>query len=116
MNNAIWDPYKNLLGAEVVDQLFQIARLLEGKKIVHVNSTRQGGGVAEILNKMVHLSEGLGLNTRWEVLEGNEVFFQCTKQFHYMLQGKATARLNDSLLNAYRDTNKKNAGRLPPIL
>lgn len=116
MNNAIWDPYKNLLGAEVIDQLFQSARLLDGKKIVHVSSTRQGGGVSEILNKMVPLFAGLGLETRWEILEGNESFFQCTKLFHNLLQGSASHRLNDTMLKTWVDTNKKNAEKLAPLL
>ncbi len=81
-------PYLALLGPEVVNQLFQTAALLKGVKIVHVNSTKEGGGVAEILSKFVPLSNALGLETKWEVIEGNNDFFECTKMFHNLMQGR----------------------------
>lgn len=116
MNDTIWEPYKVLLGSEVVDQLFQIANLLKGAKIVHVNSTHVGGGVAEILNKMVPLMKGLGLDTHWEVIEGDQEFFECTKSFHNLLQGRGNALCSPALIKRYEETNSVNAVRLSPIL
>src|SRR5690242_18017195 len=110
--NDIWMPYKTLLGSDVVDQLFQIASFLKGAKIVHVNSTRQGGGVAEILSKMVPLMAGLGLDIRWEVIEGDEQFFKCTKMFHNIFQGIGKSMPSSSLLNNYIETNKINREKL----
>ena len=60
---------------------------LRGKTVVHVNSTREGGGVAEILHKMVPLMQELGLDARWEVISGPPEFYQATKGFHNALQG-----------------------------
>lgn len=114
--NTILEPYKNLLGAEIVDQLFQIANLLKGRKIVHVNSTKEGGGVAEILTKIVPLTNTLGVETRWEVIKGGNEFFQCTKIFHNSLQGRHGAFPSPELLRVYEDTNAKNAEELKGLL
>lgn len=116
MNDNIWEPYKALLGADTIDQLFQIAKLLKGAKIVHVNSTLQGGGVAEILSKMVPLMQGLGLDVQWKVIEGNREFFECTKAFHNLLQGSQSALPSPSLLRTFEETNAKNSETLKPIL
>ena len=110
MNNLLLD-YKNLLGSEITHQLGLIANTLKGIKIVHVNSTREGGGVAEILEKMVPLTRALGIDTKWEVIQGDSDFFQCTKMFHNGLQGKKTF-LQDSLLRKFEEINAANAEAL----
>ncbi len=112
----IWEPYKNLLGAEVIDQLFQIGLLLKGKKIVHVNSTKEGGGVAEILTKLVPLMNALDLETQWQVLKGSQEFYQCTKMFHNMFQGRGKSLPSSHLLQVYEETNAQNAKELASIL
>jgi len=80
--------YSNVAGKEVVEHLYQLAEPLKGVRVVHVNSTREGGGVAEILGKLVPMMEVLGLDVKWKVIEGNKQFFQCTKGLHNGLQGK----------------------------
>lgn len=115
-SNSILEPYKNLLGTDVIDQLFQIANLLKGRKIVHVNSTREGGGVAEILHKLVPLMNALGLETKWEVLKGNNDFFQCTKIFHNSLQGRHGRFPSPALIKSYEETNAQNAEELKGVL
>jgi trehalose synthase len=109
------EKYIPIVGEELIDQLRQLARPLAGMSVVHVNSTRSGGGVAEILNRMVPLQEELGINVTWEVLNGNEDFFNCTKRFHNGFQGNAV-ELPKRLLNAYEETNATNAERLRPLL
>ena len=47
------DSYKKIAGDIAIYQLEQLSRNLKDAKVVHVNSTREGGGVAEILNWMV---------------------------------------------------------------
>jgi trehalose synthase len=109
------EAYANIAGEDVVNQLRQLARLLENRRVVHVNSTRQGGGVAEILAKLVPLMLELGVDTSWEVITGNEAFFQCTKGFHNALQGNRID-IPDALLQAYEETNRRAARELGPVL
>lgn len=108
---GLLDDYGQVVGEDVVRQLRQLARPLAGMRVLHVNSTRVGGGVAEILHKLVPLSAELGLDTTWEVLTGEEAFYRCTKQMHNALQGERTS-IPAALLQAYERTNAENAERL----
>ena len=107
--------YANVAGEDVVGQLLQLAAPLKGMKVVHVNSTRQGGGVAEILSWLIPLKRELGMDARWEVINGKNDFYQCTKQFHNALQGNP-AIIGDNLLRAYDETNRDAAEQLGPLL
>jgi len=107
--------YADIAGQDVINHLRQLASQLEGVHVVHVNSTRVGGGVAEILRKLVPLMNELGLRAEWEVIEGNPTFFQCTKAFHNALQG-TPVELSETLLEAYVETNRENAEKLCPKL
>lgn len=112
---GLLERYAQHAGPDAVEQLRQLASLLKDIKVVHVNSTRRGGGVAEILEAMVPLMQELGLDTSWEVIEGTEDFFTCTKSFHNALQGKSL-EIPPHLLRTYEEINALNAERLRPIL
>lgn len=103
--------YGEVIGFHAMDSLLAIAERLRGKRIVHVNSTRAGGGVAEILSSMVPLSRELGLDVSWEVIEGDEPFFACTKTLHNSLQGMAGG-LSEGQVASYTATNERNAEKL----
>ncbi len=107
--------YRAVTGNEIVDQLYQLAKPLKGIRVLHVNSTKEGGGVAEILRKMVPLMEGLGIDAQWEVISGDSDFFECTKGFHNSLQGKQVTP-SDELLRHYQEVNSENADKLRPLL
>jgi trehalose synthase len=112
---GILDDYAAVAGPDVVGQLRLLAAPLRGLRIVHVNSTRLGGGVAEILVKLVPLMQSLGMETRWEVVDGSPGFYQCTKQFHNALQGQQVIISTDSL-REYEAANARNAERLRGVL
>jgi trehalose synthase len=105
------DRYAEAAGPDVIEHLRQLARPLAGTRVVHVNSTRAGGGVAEILDALVPLMVELGLDVEWEVVVGDEQFYQCTKRMHNALQGN-TVEMPATLIRAYEDTGAANAERL----
>lgn len=105
---SLLEDYAQISGTEVIDQLRQLATTLSGAKVVHINSTRTGGGVAEILHKLVPLTQELGIDTHWEVITGESDFFECTKGMHNTLQGNRIP-LSDALLKVYETTNSQNA-------
>ncbi len=109
--NELLRAYAEVAGTDVVDHLAQLASPLKGMKVVHVNSTRLGGGVAEILTILVPFMKALGMEARWEVITGDGEFYQCTKQLHNALQGMQT-NISESLLNAYEAVNAANAEEL----
>ncbi|MBN2225949.1 MAG: glycosyltransferase [candidate division Zixibacteria bacterium] len=107
--------YEKIVGSAVLNQLEQLAENLTGLKVVHVNSTKAGGGVAEILSWMIPFMTELGITASWEVIQGDEPFFNVTKTFHNGLQGHQV-NLLPSQIAAYEETNRSNAERLRPIL
>jgi trehalose synthase len=112
---GLLESYADVVGEDVVGQLRQLADPLRGASVVHVNSTRIGGGVAEILTTLVPLMNELGLDTRWEVVEGDGDFYRCTKGIHNALQGNRVS-IPDNLIRAFEQTNAANAARLRPTL
>lgn len=107
--------YEGLVSATVLSQLRQLGGRLAGKKVVHVNSTREGGGVAEILDWMIPLMRDVGLDASWEVINGTSDFFGVTKKFHNGLQGFPVT-VSSREWQTYRGVNEENAERLRPIL
>ena len=81
------DQYAELLGASEIEELRALAKPLRGRSIEMINSTAVGGGVAEILNRLVPLAEELEINIKWDVMKGGEDFFEVTKSFHNALHG-----------------------------
>jgi trehalose synthase len=103
--------YEPIVGSETVDQLHRLAERLGSRSLVHVNSTRIGGGVAELLQQIVPLWIELGIDTRWEVIEGDQAFFEVTKAMHNALQGFRVS-ISETMLKHYLDMNRENALRL----
>lgn len=79
--------YAPIVGDSFVDELRLLAERLEGRSVQNINSTSVGGGVAEILLRMLPLLQDLGVRARWDVIKGNERFFLITKKMHNALHG-----------------------------
>lgn len=105
------DDYVPIVGASEMDALRSLAGKLAGRTVQMVNSTAMGGGVAEILNRLIPLMQELQINIRWDVITGGDAFFEITKAFHNALHGGAyTARKED--LDLFLATNELNRKRL----
>jgi len=83
------DDYANIVGQPHLDTLRFLAKELKGKSIKMVNSTAVGGGVAEMLNRLVPLLSELEVATHWDVITGGNDFFEVTKAFHNALHGSS---------------------------
>ena len=94
-----------------IESLMRLAEKVQGKRILEINSTKVGGGVAEILRSLVPLFGEVGLECRWEVISGTEDFFNVTKSFHNALQGSEQV-ISPERLKTYLEVNQENAGRL----
>lgn len=105
------DDYAPVAGASEVEELKLLAARLEGKTILNVNSTAVGGGVAEILTRMIPLLKDLGVDARWSVIKGNERFFAITKNMHNALHGMDVPISGDDLA-FFVDVNRRNAAEM----
>lgn len=95
----------------MIEELRLLAERLAGKTILNVNSTAVGGGVAEILMRMIPLLKDLGVDARWDVIKGNERFFAVTKNMHNALHGIVVPITGDDLA-FFVDVNRQNAAEM----
>ena len=79
--------YIDIIGKKEIEIIKKLALPLKGKKVVHINATSFGGGVAEILSALVPLMRDVGIYTEWQVMQGSDDFFNVTKNIHNGLQG-----------------------------
>jgi trehalose synthase len=107
MSAAKIEDYTPIVGQSIIDELRLLAEKLTGKVIQHINSTAVGGGVAEILNRMVPLLKELGVDTRWDLIKGGQDFFAVTKKFHNVLHGKAD-EVSRQDFDVFLETSQKN--------
>ncbi len=103
--------YKAIVGESVVEELFILADKLRGKTVQNINSTAVGGGVAEILARMVPLLRQLGVDARWDVIKGNERFFLITKKIHNALHG-VNVVFSEEEFDYFRQVNAENAAEM----
>jgi trehalose synthase len=103
------EDYESIIGKPELDEIRFLARHLQGKTIKMVNSTALGGGVAEILNRLIPLMNELEIPTRWDVITGGNDFFEVTKGFHNALQGgeyNLTQQIKDIFMS-YTEQNRQ---------
>lgn len=79
--------YIDIIGKEEIESIKKLALPLKGKKVVHINATSFGGGVAEILSALVPLMKDVGIKAEWQVIKGSDDFFNVTKSIHNGMQG-----------------------------
>lgn len=100
--------YKDIVGEELIEHIYQEATPLTNKHVEHVNSTYYGGGVAEILSSLTLLMNDVGIKTGWRLLKGHQDFFNVTKKFHNSLQGESII-LSENKKKIYTECNEINS-------
>ena len=103
--------YQNVVDADLIDEVQALARELQGVRVLQLNSTATGGGVAELLNSLIPLEQDCGLDVDWRLLCPNEAFFAVTKGFHNALQGQASG-LDEDGQRIYMEQNAHCASML----
>jgi trehalose synthase len=105
------DGYRLVIGDGPMGVLEALARRLRGHRVAMVNSTATGGGVAEILHRLVRLLNELGVTTSWEVMPGDPRFYAITKTIHNTLHGWP-GRLSAADHEYYLEANRQAAQSL----
>ena len=105
------EDYSDVSDPKVIEEIEEISEKLKGLRVVHVNATNFGGGVAELLYTLVPLMRSVGIDARWEVMEAPNEFFNITKKLHNTLQG-ADIDISDEEWNLYMKVNEDNARKL----
>jgi trehalose synthase len=81
------EDYSDLVSPEVLLEVERLAKELKGLRVVHINATPQGGGVAEILDSLIPLSRSVGIDAKRYVIPPDRLFVDITKSIHHFLQG-----------------------------
>lgn len=105
---AEYGPY---ISEERMEELHRLAEPLRGAKVLHLNATAFGGGVAEILNSFVPLLRDLGVDADWHVMDASPEFFNVTKSMHNAMQGMYIP-WNKTMADQWRGTNRANAAAM----
>jgi len=111
MNIPTLSDYKSVVGRDVIEELYILASHVGNRSIKMVNSTATGGGVAEMLHRVVPLLNELGVQTKWEVIKGGSDFFDITKAFHNALQGNEEV-LPQEAFNTFLAYNEMNSRQM----
>jgi trehalose synthase len=105
------DEYRDFAPKGTVEFLYHLSELVAGRSFLHVNAVRYGGGMVEILRRVVPMMKALGVDTRWEVLVGDQEFFRTTKQLAGALQGQEEI-LTEQLEQIFLKITQRNAQTL----
>ena len=103
--------YEPIVGKGSIEELSLLASKLSGKVIQNINSTFTGGGVAEILGRMLPLLSELGVDARWSVIKGDLAFFEVTKKLHNALHGR-DEKISPRDISVFQETSRKNIKEL----
>ena len=110
LGNKVLSDYTTIVGNEVISEIKELAAPLKGARVAHINATAFGGGVAEMLYTLVPLMRDVGLDAEWQVIEGEDEFFNVTKSCHNGLQGMDIP-FTAEMQAIWRRYNEMNAAR-----
>jgi trehalose synthase len=105
------DEYRDVAPKGTIDFLYRLSESVAGRHFLHVNAVRYGGGMAEILRRLVPILNSLGVVARWEVLTGDQQFLDISRRLVHALQGREQ-ELSEPMQQAYLKINRRNADAL----
>lgn len=97
--------YQSVVGRPLIEEIRELARDLKGLRVLHINATSFGGGVAEILYTLVPLMCDAGLDADWRVIMAAQEFYETTKLMHNALQGNPQS-LTAAQQKIYEEQNR----------
>jgi trehalose synthase len=106
------ETYREWVGDQLIDEIRALSKGFEGLRICQINATAAGGGVAELLSRLIPVYLTLGIKTDWRLIYGDKDFFSITKSFHNALQG-GELKLTPEAKRAYLERNRMSAEMLP---
>ncbi len=105
------EEYRDFAPKGTLDFLYRLSDLVQGRRFLHVNTVRYGGGMAEILRRLVPAMRSLGIEARWEVIAGTQEFTDVTRRISDGLQGRPET-ISDEMYQVYLDVTARNAKAL----
>ncbi|MGE3154405.1 MAG: glycosyltransferase [Nitrospiraceae bacterium] len=109
--NPILDDYREVAPKGTVEFLYRLSDLVKSRSFLHVTSVRYGGGMAEVLRRLVPMMNALGVEARWEVIAGTQEFAAVAKRLTNALQGRDEPITQD-MYQTYMEINDRNAKAL----
>lgn len=101
------DAYRGILTDEEIAEVRRLGSYLKGMRVQNFNSTAVGGGVAEILARLIPLMRDIGMDATWDVIDGTAPFFKVTKAFHNALHG-ADEEITPEMLVTFMEAQRAN--------
>jgi trehalose synthase len=107
-NKSLAD-YTHLAGRPLIEEIRELAKDLEGLRVLHLSATAFGGGVSEILYTLIPLMNDVGIDAEWQVMLGREEFYNATKRLHNALQGNPDSLTDEewAVFERYNELNAK---------
>jgi trehalose synthase len=112
MTTSSLSDYQEIVGPGVIEELKALSHRVKRRRLQHVNSTSVGGGVAEILTRLVPLLRELGIEATWDVIKGDQHFYNVTKAIHNAVHGKGT--ITTQMMNIFRANQEMNLKEIRP--
>ena len=82
------EAYVPVVGEQKIERLLTAVKMVKDLKILELNSSPIGGGVAEMLLSCIPFLNQLGIDIEWKVIQGSPSFYEVTKCIHNLLQGR----------------------------
>ena len=111
MNPARLEDYREVAPKGTLDLLFRLAERLQGRRLLHINASRFGGGSAEILNRLVPIMNELGIPSSWEVIVGDPAYYAGVRELDLALGGQDQP-VGEDTLGSFFQTAQENAAKI----